>query len=147
MSRAAAVALSVLTGLAGSLQAAVNGRLGTRGGTLETFAFSVTVTVTIAIGLLLVGRRSLAGYAEIARQPWWLWIGGVMGAIAVLGITFAAPRIGTFATIALIIAGQLGMAAVIDRFGLFGLERIPLHAPRVLGLVLLAAGAALALKK
>jgi transporter family-2 protein len=39
------------------------------------------------------------------------------------------------------------MAAVIDRFGLFGLDKIALTWTRVAGLVLLAAGAALTLKR
>ena len=47
----------------------------------------------------------------------------------------------------ILIAGQLIMGAAIDRFGLFGSERIALQWPRVVGLVLLAAGAALSLRK
>ena len=39
------------------------------------------------------------------------------------------------------------MGAVIDRFGLFGLERIPLGWQRLLGLALLGVGAALTVKK
>jgi uncharacterized membrane protein YdcZ (DUF606 family) len=39
------------------------------------------------------------------------------------------------------------MGAVIDRFGLFGLDQIALHWPRVVGIVLLGAGAALSLRK
>jgi len=70
-----------------------------------------------------------------------------MGALVVITITFAGSRLGTTATVALIIAGNLTMAVIIDRFGLFGLQRIPLHAYRIVGLVLLAAGAALALKR
>ena len=81
------------------------------------------------------------------REPAWLWLNGVMGAIVVLTITFTAPRIGTFATIGLLIAGQLAMGAAIDRWGLFGSDRIALHWPRVLGIALLAAGAALSLRK
>ena len=37
--------------------------------------------------------------------------------------------------------------AAIDRWGLLGSEKIPLHWPRLIGLALLAAGAALSLKK
>jgi bacterial/archaeal transporter family-2 protein len=65
----------------------------------------------------------------------------------ILSITFATPRLGATATIGLLIAGQLSMGTVIDRFGLFGLDRIPIGWPRLLGIALLAAGAALSLKK
>jgi transporter family-2 protein len=70
-----------------------------------------------------------------------------MGAFIVLSITFATPRIGTAATIGLLIAGQLTMGVVIDRFGLFGFEQLGVSWPRAVGLVLLGAGAALALHR
>ena len=74
-------------------------------------------------------------------------LGGVAGLLIVFAITYAGPRIGVTATVAILIAGQLAMGAVIDRFGLLGSARIGLHWPRVLGIVLLAAGAALSLRK
>jgi transporter family-2 protein len=51
------------------------------------------------------------------------------------------------ATVAVVIAGNLVSAAIIDRFGLFGVERVGLGWPRVLGFVLLALGAALTLRR
>jgi transporter family-2 protein len=70
-----------------------------------------------------------------------------MGAIVVMSITFTAPRIGTFATIGLLIAGQLAMGVLIDAFGLFGVEKIPVGPARIAGLVLLGAGAVLILDR
>jgi len=142
-----AVALVVAGGLAGSVQAALLGRFGDRIGSLEAFAFATLVTAVIALVVLAIGRGSLHGYVAAARAPAWLWTAGAMGALIVLGITYAAPRIGTTATIGILVAGNLAMAAIIDRFGLFGLDKIPFHWPRILGVILLAAGAALSLKK
>ncbi len=48
-----------------------------------------------------------------------------MGAIIVAGITYSPTHIGVFATIGLLIAGQLVMGALIDAFGIFGVEKIP----------------------
>ena len=70
-----------------------------------------------------------------------------MSILIVFAITLGAPRIGTAATIGLVITGNLLMAALIDRFGLFGQEEIPLAWPRLLGIVLLAAGASLTLSQ
>lgn len=142
-----AVALVVVGGLAGAVQAALMGRFGERVGSLEAFAFAALVTAAIGLVLLLVARRSLHGYVAAAHAPAWLWTAGAMGALIVLGITLAAPRIGTAATIGIVVAGNLAGAAVIDRYGLFGLDKIPFHWPRTLGIVLLAVGAALSLKK
>ena len=144
---ALAVAMTTIAGLAGSVQVAVMSRFGERIGTIEALAFATLVTAVLSCGVLLVGRQSLAGYAEGAHAPLWLWSAGIMGLIVILSITYATPRIGATAVIGILIAGQLAMGAVIDRFGLFGLEQIPIGWPRLLGIALLALGAALSLKR
>ena len=70
-----------------------------------------------------------------------------MGLLIVLTITFSGSRIGVVSTVAILIAGQLAMGVVIDRLGLFGVERLGLAWPRVLGIALLAVGAALTLRR
>jgi len=142
-----AAVLALTAGLVGSMQVAVMARLGERIGTFEALAFAGLVTTVVASAALLVVRQSWSGYAAALRQPAWLWLGGVMGAFIVLVITIAGSRLGTAATVAMLITGNLTMAILIDRFGWFGIERIPLHLQRVVGIVLLAAGAALTLKK
>jgi transporter family-2 protein len=73
--------------------------------------------------------------------------GGVMGLLIVFTVTYAGPRIGVAATVGILIAGQLAMGAAIDRWGLFRSEQIALGWPRLLGIALLAVGAALSLRK
>ena len=92
-------------------------------------------------------RQGAGGIVDAARQPVWLWSGAAMGLLIVLTITFAGSRIGVAATVAIMIAGQLAMGAVIDRFGLFGVDKVALAWPRVIGIALLAAGAALTLRR
>ena len=142
-----AIFLSLVAGVAGSIQVAVSGAFGTRIGVLEAPAFGSLGAALIVCSIVLVARQGFGGVAAGFREPAWLWLNGVMGAIVVLTITFTAPRIGTFATIGLLIAGQLAMGVLIDYFGFFGLDRIPLSAARIAGLVLLAVGAVLVLKR
>jgi bacterial/archaeal transporter family-2 protein len=144
---ALAAALSLAAGLSAAAQVAIFGRFGDRVGTISAVAFSCVVTAVVAVIALLFATRSLGGLATAAAAPRWLWLGAVAGAFIVFSITFAAPRIGTFATLALIIAGQLTLGSIIDRFGLFGLQQIPLTPSRVAGIVLLAGGAVLALRR
>jgi transporter family-2 protein len=144
----AAVALALVAGLAGSIQVAVMGRFGERIGSFEALAANLAFSTIIAVTVLLVVRQSLAGFGDALRSPWWYWVGGGgMGVVVVLTITVVTPRLGAAATIALLIAGQLAMAAAIDRYGWFGVEKVALTWPRTLGLLLLAAGAVLALRK
>jgi transporter family-2 protein len=141
---ALAVTLCVVAGLSGPVQAAVMGELGGRVGIVPALALSALVTTAVALSALAVVRQ---GVGEALRQPAWLWTGGAISAFIVISVTIAPPRIGTTATIGVIIAGNLAMAAVIDRFGLLGQERIGLGWPRLLGIGLLAAGAALSLHR
>lgn len=143
----AAVAVAVGAGVAGSVQVAVMGAFGNRIGTLEALAFTALAGALLAGVVLLVARRSLGGYADGLAAPRWLWLGAVLSVVVVGGITLAGPRIGTTATVALLIAGQLGAAVVIDRFGWFGIERVAVTWPRVAGIALLAAGAFLTLRR
>jgi bacterial/archaeal transporter family-2 protein len=142
-----ATVLAVSAGLAGSVQVALMSRLGERIGVFEALGFSTLLTAVLAFALLLVLRRSAAGYERALHQPWWMLMGGVMGLLIVFTVTYAGPRIGVAATVGILIAGQLAMGAAIDRFGLFGSEKIPLHWPRLFGIGLLAIGAALSLRK
>ncbi len=144
---ALAAALALGAGLTAAAQVAIFGRFGDRVGTMPAVAFSCVVTAVIAAVVLLVATRSLGGFATAAAAPRWMWLGAVGGAFIVFTVTLAAPRIGTFAMLALIIAGQLTLGVVIDRYGMFGLQQIPFTPYRVAGIILLAAGAALALKR
>ncbi len=144
---ALATGLAVAAGLAGSIQVAVMSRLGERVGVLEALGFSTALTAVLAVAVLVLARGSLAGFGRAVHQPWWTLTGGVMGLLIVFTVTYAGPRIGVAATVGILIAGQLVMGAAIDRWGLLGAERIPLHWPRLLGIALLATGAALSLRK
>ena len=140
-----AVALAVVAGLAGSVQVAVMGRFGGRVGVFEALSFSTAVQLAFSFAILLAARGGIGGLHHVFRTPAWMWIGGLMGFTVVTSITFAQPRIGATATIGILIAGQLVMGAVIDRFGLFGVTQIDISAPRAAGIALLGIGAALSL--
>jgi bacterial/archaeal transporter family-2 protein len=145
---AAAATLALIAGLAGSIQVAVMGRFGERVGSFEALAANLLFSTLIATTLLLVLRQSLAGFGDAIRSPWWYWVGGGgMGVVVVLTITVVTPRLGTAATIGLLIAGQLAMGVLIDRYGWFGVEQVPISWPRLLGVLLLAIGALLALRR
>ena len=140
-----AITMSFVAGLAGAAQASVSGALGKRVGSVQAAAFGAIVAAVLLVGLaVLTGRGASIG--DVFRQPAWLMISGVFGAGIVLTLAYAPPRIGTFAAVALMIAGQLIAGAAIDAFGWLGTERIPITATRVIGLVLLSVGAALTLR-
>ena len=142
------VALAVVAGIAGSVQVAVMGRFGERIGSFEALVANLAFSALLASLVLLVLRQGFGGIGDAFRSPWWYWLGGGgMGALVVLSITICAPRIGVTATIGVLIAGQLAMGVVIDRFGLLGVNEVELTWPRALGVALLGIGAGLSLYK
>ena len=146
-STAFAAVLAFTAGLAGATQIAVQSRLGERVGSIEAVAAAAVVGCTLALLALLVSRRSLAGIGEAIGGPKWQLLGGVMSVFIVLTITVCGPRIGVVATTAFLIAGQFGLATLVDRYGWLGVEQVTVSWPRVLGVCLLVAGAALTLRR
>jgi bacterial/archaeal transporter family-2 protein len=146
-STAVAALLATVAGLGGAVQIAVQGRLGDRVGSIEAMATASVIGATVALVVLLVARRSAGGIGDALAAPKWMLLGGVMSALIILAITVAGPRIGVVATTAVLIAAQFSLATVIDRFGWFGIDRIAISWPRVLGLAFLFVGAALTLRR
>jgi bacterial/archaeal transporter family-2 protein len=142
-----AASLAIVAGLFGAVQVAVMGKSGERIGALEAVMVAAIVTGLIVLPVLVIVRQGFGGLGETLSQPWWMLTGGALGAFIVLSITIAGPRIGTTAVVGLLIAGQLIAATVIDRYGWFGFDRVALDWPRILGIALLAAGAALTLRR
>ena len=142
-----AATLAFAAGLGGAVQIAVQGRLGDRVGSLEALATAAVIGGVIALAALLLVRRSVGAVTEAVGGPKWQLLGGVMGVFIVFAITVAGPRIGVVATTAFLIAAQFGLATAIDRYGWFGVERVALTWPRVLGISLLVVGAALTLRR
>ena len=142
-----AVVLAATAGLGGAVQVAVMGELGDRVGVLPAIALSVIVSFVLGIVVLYAAGSSLWGVRDALREPLWLWTGGAISLFIILAITVAGPRVGVAATLAVVIAGNLVMSAVVDQFGLFGLEKIAIGWPRALGIALLAAGVGLSLPR
>ena len=142
-----AASFSFVAGFAVALQAAMNTALGRRIGVTETVLLAGLVTTVLVTAMLLVLRGGLGSLGELGRTPVWMWLGGLMGTIALAAISFAPAKIGVFATLALFLGGQLAMGLVIDTLGLLETPRAGLTASRLVGVVLVLVGAALVLRR
>ena len=72
--------------------------------------------------------------------PLWQYLGAVLGAVILVGMAFGIARLGTFASLVILLVGQLIMGLVIDHMGLFGAQTQLITAPRLLGMALVLAG-------
>jgi transporter family-2 protein len=142
-----AACFSLVAGFAVALQAAMNSALGRRIGLAETVFVAGVMTTVLLASTLLVLRRGAGGLGELGGTPAWMWLGGLMGTIALAAISFAPGKIGVFPTLALFLSGQLAMGLAIDSFGLLETPRASMTATRVAGVVLVILGAALVLRR
>ena len=101
----------------------------------------VVGTLALLLAVLLFFRGVPAG-EKLASAPWWVWIGGVLGAFYVLGSVVTAPKLGAATLVALILAGQAAASLTVDHFGWVGFTENPVTPGRLLGIALVAAGVA-----
>ncbi|HEX8548737.1 MAG TPA: DMT family transporter [Cytophagaceae bacterium] len=140
------IILMVLSaGVATSIQAAANGKLGERVGLIEA-AFISFMVGTICLSLLLFFMKK--GNISLALEgPKWHLIGGALGAFYILIMVFAVPRIGITAAILTLIIGQLTCSTIIDHFGLTGNKPIPVDFKRAGALLFMGLALFLFFKK
>jgi transporter family-2 protein len=124
------------------IQFGINAQLATWvGGSVRAAFISFVVG---ALGLLVAVLIAARGWPERAGDaPWWVWIGGLLGAFYVLGSIVTAPKLGAVTLVALILAGQAIASLLVDHFGWVGFEEHPVTPLRVVGVLLLAGGVAL----
>jgi bacterial/archaeal transporter family-2 protein len=95
----------------------------------------------------LAFRVPLPAVGALKGIPIYAWfLGGMLGAVFVALNLYIVAKRGVAALIGLVITGQLLASVLIDHFGQFGLSVHSVNRGRVLGVILLAAGAGLVLR-
>jgi transporter family-2 protein len=147
VTRALAVVLAALAGVLVGMQAPVNSRLGRELGSVQAATFSFVVgTVALAlVAALFYG--GFGSFGEVGKAPWWALVGGLLGAVYVTVAILTVRTLGVSGLTAIVIAGQLAAAVVIDRFGLLGIARQPIGTSRIVGLMLLVVGVLLVVRR
>ena len=136
--------LSFLAGTFIAVQTALNTRLGKDLKNPTFVSVESCVVGSLALALyMLVARTALPKVSLMAREPASLWIGGVFGATYVLITVLATPKLSVATVTALVFAGQMLLAVMLDHFAFLGLDRHPLNAGRIVGVVLFCVGAEL----
>lgn len=135
----------VVFGMFSAAQTAINGQLGVAfgsavGAALVSFTFGVATLFLIV--LVTRARWRLSRPEGAARNPWWMWIGGFLGAAFVFGNAYLSPIIGTGLTVMTILLGMMAGSLLIDHFGLMGARRKPVTLLQAVGLALMVAGVA-----
>lgn len=127
--------LAFIGGVAVACQAQINGGLGKKAGAIEGAFISFAIgTLALFFMVLFFGKGNLASVFSV---PKWQLFGGLLGAFYVSVMILAVPKIGVAPALVSVIAGQLIFGALIDHFGWFGGQVIPLDIKKIIAIVLL----------
>lgn len=142
--------LAFVVGVGLSIQTGLNSQLRTALGSpimAALISFIVGGFVLLAYAFIFQRQQSIACFANMGTIAWYKWVGGFLGAFYVAGVIFVAPQIGIANTTALVVAGQLIFALLLDHFGWLGFNQHSLSFVRVIGVGLLVLGVMLILRK
>jgi transporter family-2 protein len=135
---------ALVAGAALPVQAGVNSELARWVGSPIRASFVSFAVGTIALFLLSVAIfKPLPSGARLAEAPWWVWVGGGLGALYVAASIVTAPRLGAATLVAAVVAGQVVASLLVDQFGWVGFPEHPVSAGRVVGLASVFAGVVL----
>jgi bacterial/archaeal transporter family-2 protein len=147
MDKGVAVAVAAVIGGVVATQAPLNSQLGRTVGGLNASVVALAVSF-VALLVLAALTDGVGGIRKIGDAPLHVAIGGgLVGALYVGSIVFTVRALGAGGLTALTIAGQLGLAMVIDHFGWLGVERSPITVAKVSGVILLAVGTWLVIRE
>ena len=138
-------ALGIGTGCLLACMGAIYGALGKALGS-ATQAALFSFTIATAAMLLCCSLAGIAGKVRLAfvgHNPWWMWLGGIVGAVAVFGNAWIIPQIGAGVFFMLLLIGQMLLSLCMEWRGWLGAVRRRITCLQLLGLVLMLLGVAI----
>ncbi|HDR2550938.1 DMT family transporter [Enterobacter ludwigii] len=130
------IMLAVSGGATLSIQAAINGQLGSSVGVFKSafLTFSVGALVTALLIFFFEPKQAVT----LMDVPKWQLLGALFGVPYIVIMVLAVQRIGTAVATVAVIFGQLTMSMLIDSFGWLGNAVIPFSLSRLGAIVCLA---------
>jgi len=129
------IILAVIGGATLSIQAAINGQLGSKVGVFKSafLTFSVGALITALLIFFFEPKQAVT----LLDVPKWQLLGAMFGVPYIVIMVLAVQRIGTAVAIVAVIFGQLTMSMLIDNFGWLGNAAIPFSMSRLGAIVCL----------
>lgn len=132
------IIFSIAAGMAMSIQGVMNTRLGEGIGNMEANAFVQGTAFLLSLLVLIFYRQG--SFSELGQVNRLYWLGGLFGVIITVTVMLGIKNLGPTAAISVILISQLTAAAVIDAFGLMGIEKLAFTWSKYAGLALMTGG-------
>ncbi|MFT8704391.1 MAG: DMT family transporter [Bifidobacterium sp.] len=135
----------IATGMMSAAQAAINGHLGVVLHSAVKAAFVSFFVGTVALILIVaIAERGIHIRSAFSKNnPWWIWLGGVIGSLFVLGNAYLVPEIGTGLTVVILLFGMISGGLLIDSRGWLGAQRVSVTPMQLIGVLALICGVVL----
>jgi bacterial/archaeal transporter family-2 protein len=147
VSKELAVLMTVAAGGLVAAQAPANNVLSERLGTFGAASVNFVVGTICVLFITFAFAGGFSGKEGAPTPPWYYWVLGGVGGIAIVVTTLVAVReLGAGGVTVAVIAGQLTLSVVLDRLGVLGLEERAVTWDKLLGIALLAAGTVLVVR-
>ena len=137
--------LMVITFFVGTIipvQAILNARLGrqTMGPLMGALLSFLTGTIILLVLNVIINGSAMFNLRTYSTGPWYIWLGGFIGAIFVGYITWVNQQQGIALTFALAVSGQMFLSLLIDHYGLFGAAVRTITVEKIIGVALIICG-------
>ncbi|RDI56799.1 DMT family transporter [Microvirga subterranea] len=136
------ILVCVVLGIFLTWQGPVNAEAARRLGSPALAAvLSIGMSVILVVIFALFTVKDKPDWSHAATAPWWTWIGGITGAVFVVGSLLVVPKTGSVLFLLSVILGQMIGAVTADGFGLWGLRETSISPMKILAMLLVLAGA------
>ena len=137
----------VIDGMLSTIQIAVNGYLGkVVDSPMKASAISfATGIIFLGITCIVIDRKRCTvkpSKQQKEKHPWWIWFGGILGSLYILANVTLSSQMSTGMTVIILLMGTTTGGLLVDHFGLFGTDKKPVNVMKVLGVLIMIAGAA-----
>lgn len=131
--------------IAGCLMASIGviyGRLGLcLGSAVQASTMSFFIATIIITAICIVNRKVGRMRMFIRKgNPWWMWLGGICGAIAVFGNSWLIPQIGAGAFFMALLLGQMLLSLLMEKYGWMGAVQKRISYVQIVGVALMMMG-------
>lgn len=137
--------VGILCGMSSATQTAMLGRLGTAlGSPIKASFVSFLLGFAALLAIVVIRDRGFGLRKAISvKNPWWMWIGGLLGATVVLTNAALSPLLGTGLTVLVALLGQVIGSLLIDTFGWFSVTKRHVGIVQIAGVVIAVLGIAM----
>lgn len=135
----------VLIGMDNAAQSAINAHVGVimEHPMKATMVSSLEAIPWVLLTLLLTVKHAPIHFSGFRDAKPWMLLGGCFGGAYILSNAWLTPKIGASPTVISLLIGSTLGSSVIDHFGFFRAQKHPMTAIKLLGIVLILAGAVL----